>query len=372
MAIIVVSTPPAISLDRERMVYCISSGYFDEPFFKIKAEPVPGIEEFGSLNADDEAWFDLHEYYKAELETELAIDQAKLHVNGSKQFKVWFREHYGVPPQDEASAYYDIEVVWGAIPKWVQGEFYSSYSSFHNRLSSNRVQSFWVESARKRVFKTQPEMLYILHPGSGGGGGLSSPTVVIRYTDGTTANYTASHIVISAQLNQLFSVPVGYNALKLGEVNPSKVINSYDVTIGGQTRYYKVDHTNHRNLKYIAFRNSLGGYDVLPMTGEWEYIPETERSYWNRMFDPEQSSPQKDKMVRIKDVGLRVRQNSGWLDDQEMRLLNELMISDDVYEVSSSGAVTPIIIETDSMDIPQREYEPGSVEIEYERVGYLR
>ena len=361
--ITITQTPDLVCLQGLPIVFKATSNMFDEPFFKIMAEPVAGQRELLKLNSDDEAVFDLREYFKPELSVEFK-QTAFVHENCCRQFMIQFSEYYGNPPVPEATTDESINVLLGTVPKWKQHEFRAVYANFAAWLSANIFLS-WYPSQPKRVLPDQPEVLYFIAPSSA----TYSPAVVITYSDGTTASHSPS-ISIAAQTLEVASLPVGYTALGIAAVNPSKQAVSYTVTIGGKTRSYLVDHTPYNDVRYIIFRTSLGGYDVLACTGEADALSERTAKIAERVYD--QLAPERISRyaynIELKEVETV---NTGWLQANEKRWLNDLMISEDVWEMLN-GVLSPVMIRNSDLDRTERNYEPGTVEIEYERLNWAQ
>lgn len=361
--ITITQNPAYVCLQGLPIVFKATSNLFDEPFFKIMAEPVTGQYDLLKLNASDEAVFDLREYFKPELSIEFK-KIAFLHSNACKSFIVKFWEYYGNPPIKHDSDEHEIYVLLGTVPDWKQLEFRAVYADFSAWLAAN-IFLTWYPSQAKSVLPDQPEVLYFISPFSA----TYSPVVMITYSDYTTASHTPSISILAMEF-EVASLPVGYTALGIAALNPSKKAVSYTVTIGGKTRSYIVDHTPYNDIRYLIFRNSLSGYDVLHCTGEVDSITEMTRKIARRIYDPE--APARISRYAYNTEHTEVEKvNTGWLLPGEKRWLNDLLISDDVWEMVA-GVLRPVMIRNSDLDRTERIYEPGSVEIEYERLTYAQ
>lgn len=360
--ITITQNPPTINLQGQPLVFKVSSNVTDEPFFKVKAVPVYPQRELLPLNDSDEAVFDLREYFKPELAVEFK-QTAYVHANACKEFTVTFYEYYGNPPQNEDSDTSAINILLGTIPKWKQMEFVAAFGTFGNWLA-NYIFLSWYPSQPKRVLPSQPEVLYFLAPSAA----TYAPTVAIIFTDGTTGSHSPVLSITPAAL-QVASLPVGYAALGLAAVDPTKTVASYIVTIGGKTRAYQMDYTAYNDVRYLIFRTSLGGYDVLPCTGEVDSVTETTRNIANRVYDAEATARISRYAYQI-DHNEVEKVNTGWLLPNEKRWLNDLLISEDVWEMLG-GVLRPVLIRNSDLDRTERNYEPGSVEIEFERLTWV-
>ncbi len=365
--ITITQTPEAVNLQGLPIVFKTTSNKFDEPYFKIMAEPVIGNNQYDllKLNRDDEAVFDLREYFKPELSVEFKTTP-HVHANACREFPVRFWEYYGNPPVQVLpdNEQYNINVLLGTVPEWKQLEYRATYANFAAWRAANVFLS-WYPAQAKRVLPTQPEVLYFLAPTAS----TFAVNVAILYTDNSVVTYTSA-VSIAALQYQVASVPVGYTALAVGAQTPSKKVVQYTVTIAGKTRTYIVDHTPHINVRYIIFRNSLGGYDVLQCTGEADAQTDMKRKIANRVYDPEASARISRYAYNIEHTEVE-KVNTGWLQPGEKRWLNDLLISEDVWEMLG-GVMRPVMIRNSNIDRSERNFEPGSVELEYERLTYVQ
>lgn len=361
--IIIAAQPSLVNLSGLPVIFRVSSNMFDEPYFRIKAVPVAGQAEYLKLNLSDEAIFDLREFFAAELKSELKTGPS-VHPDAAKEFEPTFYEYYGVPPTTHASATETIVVVRGSIPRWYLSQFYQNYDDFNDFIAAEKHLTLWPRTQAKRVLPGQPELIYFLAPSSG----TYSPSVLISYADGTTASHSPA-ISVSAQALQVASLPVGYTALGIAGVSPSKTVSSYTVTIAGVSRTYTVDHTPYREVRYLIFRNSLGGYDTFACTGEADESTRASRQVAEAVYDPDHLVRANKRVYAIVHNEV-VKVNSGWLLPTERDWLNELLISDEVFE-QIGNVIRPVMMINTELDRSRRRFNPGSVEIEYERLSIV-
>jgi len=358
--------PALVSLQGMPFVFKVFSDSV-EPFLKIMAEPVSG--QFELLPVDpitNLAIFDLREYFKTELVNDLNIGSAVVHANACKSFTVNFLSYYGNPPQAHYITGIPLMMMPGKIPRWKQLEFNGAgYESFEGYLVvGNKTHLTWYPDQPKRVLPDQPEVMYFIARAAA----TYAITVTINYSDDTSDIYDPG-VSVDALLYQICSIPVGYNKLGIGAVDPEKTVVSYTVAFAGNTfpRTYLVDHNAYRDTRYIIFRNTLSGYDVLACTGEADESTDTERKIAERVYDVENPN-RLNKRVYYSQQTEIVKLNSGWLQANEKDWLNDMMESEEVYEIKGDGLRQPILIRSTSLDRSVRNYEPGSVEIEYERL----
>jgi hypothetical protein len=359
----IVVQPPELSLQGRPFVFQVSSDNDDQPYIKLVAEPVTGQKEYLNYGGSGfEVKFDLREYFKPELSVALSL-VAAVHANACKQFSIKLSDYYGNPPTEQENTTVNKTVHIGTVPRWMLAAYDAAYANFAARLGVSPFMT-WYPAQNKRVLPAQNELLYFVAPN----GGNYSVSVNILFSDGTLATHTPAG-TISLQAYQVGSFNVGYTALGLAAVSPSKTVVRYTVTLAGKTRTYDVDYKAYRDVRYIIFRNSLGGYDTLPCTGEADETTEVERQISESIYDAESSARYNKKVYQTEHFE-KVKVNSGFLAANEKRWLNDLFISEEVFEIFN-GIQTPILITANTLDRTERSYEPGSIEIEYERLSII-
>ncbi len=359
----IISQPPALLLQGRPIVFAIGAENDDQPYIRLIAKPVAGQKDILPLRTSDAAAsFELREYFKPELQVALSLTAA-VHANACKDFVISFWEYYGNPPAEQDELQVQKTVHIGTVPRWMQAAYDGLYANFAARLAVNPFMT-WYPAQSKRVLPAQNELLYFVAPSSS----TFSVSVSILYPDNTIVTHSPSGS-LSLQLHKVGSFNVGYTALGIASVTPGKKPVQYTVTIAGKTRTYIVDHKAYRDVRYIIFRNSLGGYDTLPCTGEADESTDIERTVAQRIYDQENPG-RTNKYVHRTDHNEQAKVNTGFLAANEKRWLNDLMISEEVYEIAG-GITTPILILNTTLDRTERSYEPGAVEIEYERLSII-
>jgi hypothetical protein len=122
-------------------------------------------------------------------------------------------------------------------------------------------------------------------------------------------------------------------------------------------------------VRYLIFRNSLGGYDTLACTGEADESTRATRQIAEAVYDPDHLVRNNKRVYAIEHNEV-VKVNSGWLLPAERDWLNELLISDDVYE-QIGNIIRPVMMISAELDRSRRRFNPGSVELEYERLSIV-
>jgi hypothetical protein len=144
----------------------------------------------------------------------------------------------------------------------------------------NHVMLLTGRPVAKKVTRLQNEFTYLLSIVGSAGLAIS---VGISYTDGTSGSIP-SVALPSASGTQVFVVPMGYDQLGIGAVNPAKTVRSYTVNIavgspvvGDITLVFNLVDTCPPHMRYLIFRNELGGYDTLQLHGAMQKSGQHER-----------------------------------------------------------------------------------------------
>jgi hypothetical protein len=358
----IIQSPPNVSLQGLPIIYKLHADR-SETFYKVLANPVFNIYEAAYRNQDNIVTFDLRDYFETSLKTSLVLSENHIHDDGCKNFTVRFYEYYGNPPsaQNEITANHTICI--GTVPAWKQKDFDLINNTFNDYLDTSRILSWYPLNTAKKVLTDQPELMYVLWPDLS----VRVITVVVTFSDGTTENVKIDHMPV--QELQVASFAVGYEALGIADINPTKTVKSYTVSIANHVRSFVVDHNPHYHTTYIVFRNSLGGFDTLACTGQKDEITEVERKISQRVYDAE--NPYRHRQDEFYNEHTEiVSVHSGWLTPAEKNWLNDLLISKEVYELRGNK-LQKIQLKTKALDRSWRFYEPGGVVIEYERINFV-
>ncbi|MDD4374833.1 MAG: hypothetical protein PHG67_13025 [Bacteroidales bacterium] len=359
----IIQNPPILSLQGLPLIYRLEADR-DEPFFKVLARvSATNTYEAASRNQSNIATFDLREYFETLLQTSLVLDANHIHPDGCKNFTIRFYEYFGNPPSAQNEITASPTICIGRVPAWKQLEFDIQNTNFGAYQAISRLLSWFPIGQTKRVLPDQPELMYLLWPNAT----YQNIAVTIYFSDESTALLNIEHLPVPPLT--VASFPVGYQALGIGDVNPAKTVVSYEVTIADQTRVFVVDHNLYRQHRFLIFRNSLGGFDTLACMGEADESTEVERKQSTRVYDAENPYRQR-KSEFYNEHSELVKVNSGWLSPEEKNWLNDLLISTEVYEVRSNK-LQPVLIKNKSIDRSWRIYEPGSIEIEFERINFV-
>jgi hypothetical protein len=182
--------------------------------------------------------------------------------------KFYGAEYFGSPPvvgmMDEIE---DFVVINGGISTAL------GFDAGNFRLM-NAPQKFLTWHPRiKMINRSQPEILhYLVYRDD-----ITSLQVKVRITYTDQTDITIDKYTIDTDQWDLIRIPVGYDALQLAIVDPSKAISEYDVwledTAGpvSEERTYEVDFDFHPWERLWIYENSLGMPEVFRTIGKTSY-----------------------------------------------------------------------------------------------------
>jgi hypothetical protein len=373
----ITSQPEEISLTGLPLNFQVASDR-EADDYRIMALPLPGDPdapvEILPIGESTSVQFNLCEYFQQKRISEYSDLNAAIHLDACKNATIQFEEFYGNPPAGSNTIEWTGLIMGGNIPKWMQYSFNKTYESFVAYLSAKKPFLTFYPRYQKKVFPEQPERLYYLNrldelP-------ASIKLLILVTFDDLTSEYCDPNRSISVNPDQVISFATGYNQLGLGTWmaanHPTKKVKYYSAilqsdSVGISELYiYEPDFSDQRNTKYIIFKNSLSGYDCLPCNGEVDETTEVERYTANRIADVNLPG-RLHREEYLRDEFEIVKVNTGYLQSWEKDWLNELYISDEVYEVVD-GERRQILIRSKQLDRTLNKFEPSSVEIEYERL----
>lgn len=162
------------------------------------------------------------------------------------------------------------QMLW-AIKGGIQEEYFEEWKdTFFTDYIGARRSFLTFQNTEKKVRQDAPEYLYWLSN--------ISPTpskiklrIEVQYEDNTSEIMTGSELSGILPF-AVYCIPVGATVLLLG--NLPKVVVSYRVWLSDEAnqrlteaRKYVLDYSYERNIRYILYQNSLGGFDTLCLTG---------------------------------------------------------------------------------------------------------
>ena len=188
------------------------------------------------------------------------------------------------------------------------------------------------------------------------------------FDDNTTQTSTLKTFTVNQY--EAYELNVGLNLIKQSF---SKTIVEYDIWIENnaallisETRHFQVDEYEYAQKRIYFFRNSLGVMETIRFTG----ISSTSNKYDRITADivtPIEfyTKFRSKKQVSVKNSDL-VKSNSGWISKETVDYLQELLLSNEVYELEGT-ALMPIVITSTDFFRSKDDTKLYNVLIDYER-----
>lgn len=266
---------------------------------------------------------------------------------------IYIKNNYGdifddkVVPDSTTETLQDL-VIFGGIDK----NKYADTDFFNTYLPSSKKFMTWapVEKTIDPVYQAETLQYLVLDAR------VTQLKKVIKayYDDDTNQTGIIATSAIGTLYGKIFQINTGYFGGVLS-INGAKTVTKYEVWLTDQddniiteVRTYKISKFTPPNVKYIMILNSLGAHELIRLTGKsYEQIT-TERSMVQKHLDFNYSALDGEyKTVNTrKKTMLRYSSGlyAGKTGKQWAEYLQEIVLSEQVYDVTNSGKYIPINI----------------------------
>lgn len=243
------------------------------------------------------------------------------------------------------------QILW-AIKGGIQEEYFAEWKdTFFTNYIGARRSFLTFQDTTKKVRKDAPEYLYWLSNISPTPAKITT-RVEVTYEDNT------SEVISRAELSGIipytvYCVPVGPTVLGLGDL--PKVVKSYKVWLSNESqqrlteaRQYDIDYSYERNIRYIIYQNSIGGFDTICLTGQGTENVKVSRQVFERE-QPFNYSPTFSERTTNRVNGFReLIVNTGWISKKDLWKYHDLMLTKQVILVTDREYI-PLVIVNDSL-----------------------
>ncbi len=198
-------------------------------------------------------------------------------------------------------------------------------------------------------------------------------SVKITYTDGTNYSFSAT-TVVTLEDETVLECMVGHDHLGLGEKQPTKTIDYWEVWLINQQgesiseiRRFVLDKLYREFERTFLFKNSLSAYDVVRFVGKAEYSLEYERI--RATIETTDAPTHKNAPEKLFEVTewQRMTVNSGFISKETKDYLRDLESSTEVYEIIDNK-LYPVIISNAKFNPFFKDKETlYSLSLEYDR-----
>jgi hypothetical protein len=247
----------------------------------------------------------------------------------------------------------------GRLPEMIDNFYRTENSSFYEVLQNGQL-FLTLQPREKRITKSQPERLYFLNYSPS----VSSVAICITLTfaDGSTQHIISEGYAVDNPA--IYQICVGFAELQLYTYETTKQIAQYTVYLKSQTNAvisetltYNIDSRQFPHLRFIVFRNRVGGYDTVHCTG----LDKSENEIENIIG---KTFAGKRKLLSFSEI--RYKANTGLRNPEYITYLQEIYESTDVYEISAAG-IYRITIENTKTNITEGDQFLFSQDLEYTR-----
>jgi hypothetical protein len=389
--ITVINLPPVVCLSENPAILGIETNLDEVENLHVLVEPkywnrdAPIGTDVLYPPFEGQAETDLSEYLRSVFGEQVPVSDrfsypelyiARLLESHSMRYSIKIKEGSGFPATYDDTDIEDRFVVPGQIPKWIRNSFYSTHFSYWDWIVA--VHPFLTLAPdNAKVTRAQTRKLYWMMWYDPITQGKLKLSIHLEFTDGTDGNWIRSTVPEKDWYQYaIYEFAAGYTALgiaaHIAAEFPGKTVMSYSLTVTAdenepvsETRTFIIDNNQHEAEREFAFRNSVGGYDTIMLTGTGE----AQRDHDNESVNVNNAAHGLAmKRTIFTDVNEKLKVNSGWLSAAERLYISELINSPEVYEITTLGLM-PVVITKQSM-VPEKDNDTLiSLQIEFERVN---
>ncbi|PMD97666.1 hypothetical protein BWI97_08640 [Siphonobacter sp. BAB-5405] len=239
-----------------------------------------------------------------------------------------------------------------AIKAGINERDYSAYKDlfFTEFLGKNRRFLTW-SPVVKTIHPAQPEFLYFLTNTSPVPQNLRV-CYQVRYNDRSEES-GCNEALMNVYPFAVHCVPVGPVALGLDQ--KEKIVVSYRVWLTNEKderisefREYRLEQEYRRNVRFVIFANSLGGYDTLYLVGKGDENLKVSRFLSDRFNGWEYLPSYSETVINTVTGERELTVATGWLTKEQLRYLEDLLLTKEAYLVTDRAFI-PLVPATDSL-----------------------
>lgn len=199
----------------------------------------------------------------------------------------------------------------------------------------------------KIVQFNQPEYLYFLVNQNVIPKGLLLRVKTFK-ADGTIS-IRSNIATIDIMAMMVYCIPVGPAILNLGEdvVKYQVWLDEFGGGKISETKTYQIDTRYQRNIKYLLFNNSLGGFDTLCAKGKTVSTLKVTRQEAKRPKSAIPNVSYSETIINNITGERELRIRTGFLTEQEYQYLEELLFAKKTYLVTDKGHIPLHCISSD-------------------------
>jgi len=236
------------------------------------------------------------------------------------------------------------------------GGLYQEEDFFANASATNSLVGDYDIPSGKRVGPDQPEFVsWYNYTGSVARVYIEVESVDEGGTVAITAHYSAN--TIDVQPDQIIVFPIGPNTLGLSATRVAytvQVVEQVSDIRFSEARKYQIDRDYRRYSRYLMYLNIFGAPETLRCTGAFTEGIDVERRIAAVLQNNTTILRYANQQYNA-DFEQLFTYRTGYLQMEEINALKDLLIHNQVFEVSADG-LTAIIINTDSFSYTESDF----------------
>jgi len=257
-----------------------------------------------------------------------------------KRFYYRHTEKFGTPPV--AAAYIQMDTNFVLLGGLSDLEF--AAANFQSYFETNKPFLNWEKA--KVVLPTQPDYLYYA---------VNATTITlvkvmaeVFFTDGTSeivAIYSKDGV---ASIFEVYCFPCGYDQLGLGDVDPTKVVERYNVWMVNQldvpvseVRSFEVDWDYYPYVRFLMYQSALGGMSTIALTGKARKKVTVKHQLIEQFLPYNFGIEDIGEKVSYSSGRSVIRFSSGYITDSDYFERLEDLIRSEVYFLLDESGTTP-------------------------------
>lgn len=253
------------------------------------------------------------------------------HTSSIVQFSAVWAEKYGNPVLTRRLS--EVTQYRALIGGWRKNRI--ATSDFDTEVDEG---IFLSNLSDRRITQNQPEFLYYLSTGL-----LVSSHAELFYSDGSS-EIVDLNVSPSAASNALWCIPFNY-ALIDAERDGAKELLYWDAFLSNQDSANPITNKVRYQLRdefqidstILLFRNSFGVYEVIDFPGEVSFSTDVSRSDAQRVLPRDFDSKDQSTVTVAATYREKRTVSTGFISREEADWLQELCISDSIYELNESN-----------------------------------
>lgn len=277
-----------------------------------------------------------------------------------RRYYVRYAEDYGEPAETQDWEYLAVKYAMdGGVSQAVHAE--SGYLGYLSALDASNSFLTWMPDG-KELGLEQPEFLPWYNYS---GGSKEAVLQVVRYNVDTGAAATTLYVYegngVTVRPMETLLIPVGPDALgvtfddehykyAVRVVDASSDYEGGDPEYLSEARTYYLDREYSEALRYLQYLNSFGVPDTWRCTGEWSKRLIVQRQTAVRPLQSGYSETASDNFQWGRTFDPVFIYRTGYLRKGEAEVLQELLISGELYDVATDGYI-PLRLTENRFDV---------------------